>query len=85
MTCMLDETAHSCLRDATPSKYLHSIPCSILRASSTVHFQKGDLACKLGGLFLVRLLLSLTLLDGHTHEYAHHVAHLVRDVLQPRL
>ena len=91
MTCMLDEAAHSRLRDAAPSKDLHGIPCGILRASSGVHFQKGDLACELGCLFLVRL-------QGRHHrrhsrrqvavvyvESAHHVTHLIRDVLEPRL
>lgn len=52
---MFDETAHSRLRDATPPKDLHCIPCGILRAPRAVHLQKSDLAGKVGRLFLVRL------------------------------
>ena len=52
---MLYEAAHSCLRDAPPTKELHGIPCRILRASSAVHLQKSDLACKFRRLLLVRL------------------------------
>jgi hypothetical protein len=52
---MLYEAAHSCLRDAPPTKELHGIPCRILRAPSAVHLQKSDLACKFRRLLLVRL------------------------------
>ena len=52
---MFDKAAHSRLRDTASSKDLHRIPCGILRAPRTVHFDKSDLAGKLGRLFLIRL------------------------------
>jgi hypothetical protein len=54
-TRMFDKPAHSRLRDTAPPKYLHRIPCGILRAPCTVHFNKSDLAGKLGRLFFIRL------------------------------
>ena len=87
---MFDETSHPCLRDAPPTKELHCIPRRILRASSTVHFQERDLACEFRRLLLVRLKLNshsrdldATLMSSE--RSLHHIAHLVRDVLKPRL
>ena len=52
---MFDKAAHPRLRDTAPPKDLHRIPCGILRASCTVHFQKSNLAGELGRLFFIRL------------------------------
>lgn len=53
---MLDEAAHSCLRNTPPTKDLHGIPCRILRAPSAVHLQESDLSRKFRRLLLVRLI-----------------------------
>jgi hypothetical protein len=87
---MLDETAHSRLRDAATSEDLHGIPRGILCTPSGIHLQKGDLACKLSCLFLVRLpsasFRQLLIRDCFVFFLTtHHIAHLVRDILQPRL
>ena len=52
---MFDKPAHSRLCDTAPPKDLHRVPCGILRAPCTVHFNKSDLAGKLGRLFFIRL------------------------------
>ena len=55
MTRIFYETPHSRPRDAAPPKYLHRIPCRILRAPCAVHLQESDLAGKVSSLVLVRL------------------------------
>jgi hypothetical protein len=87
MTHMLDEATHSCLRDTPPTKELHGIPCRILRATSAVHLQECDLARKFRRLLLVRLIK-----EGHSLQFGrmdlgcpYHIAHLICDVLEPRL
>lgn len=52
---MFDETAHSRLRNAAPSKELHGIPRGVLSTPGAVHLQERDLACDFGRLLLVRL------------------------------
>ena len=85
---MFDETAHTRLRDTAPPKDLHRIPCCILRTSCAVHLQESDLAGEVGSLFLVRLEYKYSCHSQTriaSKNIAYHIAHLVRDILKPRL
>jgi len=57
---MLDEAAHSCLRDTPPTKQLYGMPSIAIscahRVASAVHLQESDLAHKFHHLLLVRLM-----------------------------
>lgn len=87
---MFDELAHAGLRDTAPAEDLHRVRGGVLCAARHVRLEEGDLPRKLAGLLLVRLCIQTkhmrcAALRSGVGGKTNHVAHLVRDVLEPAL
>lgn len=82
-TYMLDHTAHTSLRDAAPTKYLHCVAGGILRGACRGHLQQTDRPGEESGLLLVGLWPTKRQRGQPCTRKgrADHVVHLVRDVL----